>query len=524
MSMFTTKNESSNAWPTSAVRPSATTIETSASTIGSDAATTRAEHEHEHDAARPAGRSELALLEVALRELVEVVVERELAGDRDVEPVAAVPPPPPPRPRRRCVLAVGPRSTGTSSAVRSGEGRPGAGSAAGPASAGGRTPAASNWSRSRTRAAATAGSSTVRGAASTTMTSPGLLGVREALRDQVVGADRAGVVGDDGLAGEVVPQQRAHGDHRQHDRRQPREQRLPGVRRAPPRQPFGHAVLPPLAVASPARAILTDPADASHPPPEGRSARALGRPSDRGGRQLILPLTLRAPRECSRMQEAEKIWMNGALVDWADARVHVLSHGLHYGTTVFEGIRAYDAEEGTAVFRLDDHLARLERSAAMYHMPHPVHAGRAARRRSTRSSRPTASAAATSARSCCAATAPWASSRSRPRWTWPSPPGSGAPTSARRASARASAPRSRAGAASASSTIPATAKAGGQYLNSILAKIETHKAGYQEAILLNEAGFVADGSGENIFVVRDGVLFTPPLQASILEGITRARS
>jgi len=73
-----------------------------------------------------------------------------------------------------------------------------------------------------------------------------------------------------------------------------------------------------------------------------------------------------------------------------------------------------------------------------------------------------------------------------------------------------------------SSTIPATAKAGGQYLNSILAKIETHKAGYQEAILLNDAGFVADGSGENIFLVRDGALITPPLQASILEGITRA--
>ena len=73
-----------------------------------------------------------------------------------------------------------------------------------------------------------------------------------------------------------------------------------------------------------------------------------------------------------------------------------------------------------------------------------------------------------------------------------------------------------------SSTIPATAKAGGQYLNSILAKIETHKAGYQEAILLNEAGYVADGSGENLFLVRDGALVTPPVHASILEGITRA--
>ena len=71
------------------------------------------------------------------------------------------------------------------------------------------------------------------------------------------------------------------------------------------------------------------------------------------------------------MHEAEKIWMNGALVDWADARVHVLSHGLHYGTSVFEGIRAYATDDGPAVFRLDDHLARLERSAEIYYMPIP---------------------------------------------------------------------------------------------------------------------------------------------------------
>ena len=129
------------------------------------------------------------------------------------------------------------------------------------------------------------------------------------------------------------------------------------------------------------------------------------------------------------MQEAEKIWMNGALVDWADARVHVLSHGLHYGTTVFEGIRAYDADGGTAVFRLDDHLPRLERSAA--DVPHApaVHARRDAAGGPPGRSRPTASAAATSGRSRCAATAPWACSRSRRRSTWRWPPGSGAPTS-----------------------------------------------------------------------------------------------
>jgi hypothetical protein len=71
------------------------------------------------------------------------------------------------------------------------------------------------------------------------------------------------------------------------------------------------------------------------------------------------------------MQEAEKIWMNGSLVDWHDAKVHVLSHGLHYGSSVFEGIRAYDAEGGTAVFRLHDHLERLERSAGQYFMEIP---------------------------------------------------------------------------------------------------------------------------------------------------------
>ncbi|MBU6364290.1 MAG: aminotransferase class IV, partial [Acidobacteria bacterium] len=69
--------------------------------------------------------------------------------------------------------------------------------------------------------------------------------------------------------------------------------------------------------------------------------------------------------------EADKIWMNGSLVDWADATVHVLTHALHYGTSVFEGIRAYETEDGPAVFRLDQHLLRLERSAAQYYMPLP---------------------------------------------------------------------------------------------------------------------------------------------------------
>jgi branched-chain amino acid aminotransferase len=221
------------------------------------------------------------------------------------------------------------------------------------------------------------------------------------------------------------------------------------------------------------------------------------------------------------MQEAEKIWMNGALVDWADAKVHVLSHGLHYGTTVFEGIRSYDADGGTAVFRLGDHLARLERSAAMYHMPLPY----------TREEMRSAVHQVISSNGLGAcyirpiALRGYGTMGLFPleapvdvavaAWEWGAYLGEdGIRTGIR---AKVSSWR-RIG----SSTIPATAKAGGQYLNSILAKIETHKAGYQEAILLNEAGYVADGSGENLFLVRDGVLITPPVHASILEGITRA--
>ena len=221
------------------------------------------------------------------------------------------------------------------------------------------------------------------------------------------------------------------------------------------------------------------------------------------------------------MQEAEKIWMNGVLVNWADAKVHVLSHGLHYGTTVFEGIRSYDADGGTAVFRLGDHLARLERSAEMYHMPLPysreelrsaIHQVIAANGLGACYIRPIAMRGyGTMGLFPLEAPVDVAVAA----WEWGAYLGEdGLRTGIR---AKVSSWR-RIG----SSTIPATAKAGGQYLNSILAKIETHKAGYQEAILLNEAGYVADGSGENLFLVRDGALITPPVHASILEGITRA--
>lgn len=220
------------------------------------------------------------------------------------------------------------------------------------------------------------------------------------------------------------------------------------------------------------------------------------------------------------MQEAEKIWMNGELVDWADAKVHVLSHGLHYGSSVFEGIRAYDTDRGPAVFRLNDHLARLEQSAAMYYMP--VGYSREELRAAVHSVLSSNGLGGCYIRPIVlrgygvmglfpleapvdVAVAAW------PWGAYLGEDGLKRGIRAKIATWRRIGP----------STIPATAKAGGQYLNSILAKVETHKAGYDEALLLNEAGYVADGSGENIFIVRHGELITPPLQASILEGITR---
>jgi branched-chain amino acid aminotransferase len=221
------------------------------------------------------------------------------------------------------------------------------------------------------------------------------------------------------------------------------------------------------------------------------------------------------------MQEADKIWMNGALVDWHDARVHVLSHALHYGSAVFEGIRSYATDDGPAVFRLDDHLARLERSAAMYYMPIPysreelrsaVHSVLGANDLTSCYIRPIVMRGY-GVMGLFPLDAPVDVAIAA--WEWGAYLGEEGLRSGIRA--KISSWR-RIG----NNTIPATAKAGGQYLNSILAKIETHKAGYQEAILLNEQGFVADGSGENVFVVKNGRLITPPVTASILEGITRA--
>ena len=220
------------------------------------------------------------------------------------------------------------------------------------------------------------------------------------------------------------------------------------------------------------------------------------------------------------MKQADLIWMNGEFVAWEDAKVHVLTHGLHYGTGVFEGIRCYDTEIGPAVFRHREHLQRLARSAELYYMPLPydTEALRAATHELI---------GRNGLRSCYIR--PLAYRGYGPMglnpldapvdvtiavWEWGAYLGEEGKAKGIRA--KVSSWRR----ISPESLIP-SAKASGQYLNSVLAKIESLKAGYEEAILLDDHGRVCEGTGENIFVVWDGRIVTPPAASSILDGITR---
>jgi branched-chain amino acid aminotransferase len=217
---------------------------------------------------------------------------------------------------------------------------------------------------------------------------------------------------------------------------------------------------------------------------------------------------------------SELIWQNGEFVAWEDAKVHVLTHGLHYGTGVFEGIRCYETESGPAIFRHIDHYDRLERSAKLYYMdlPYSVEQLAAATRELV---------ARNDLRSCYIrplAFRGYGQMGLNPLeapvevaiaiWEW----GAYLGDEGKRKGVRAKV--SSWERISARSLIP-HAKASGQYLNSVLAKIESVKAGYDEAILLDEHGHVCEGSGENIYIVRDGVVITPPQTAAILDGINR---
>ena len=220
------------------------------------------------------------------------------------------------------------------------------------------------------------------------------------------------------------------------------------------------------------------------------------------------------------IQETEKIWMNGKLTDWKEAEVHVLTHALHYGTGVFEGIRCYNTEKGPAVFRLKEHMKRLANSAKIYMMPIPYSVDElcAAAKDVVKSNKLTecyirpivfrgyGEMGLNPAKAPVdAAIAAW-------KWgAYLGEEGLKNGIKAKISSFQRIAPN----------ILPPEAKATGQYINSILAKFEAVDAGYDEAIVLDNRGFISEGPGENLFMVKDGILYTPPLYASNLPGITR---
>jgi branched-chain amino acid aminotransferase len=220
------------------------------------------------------------------------------------------------------------------------------------------------------------------------------------------------------------------------------------------------------------------------------------------------------------VQPVDLIWMNGEFVNWDDAKVHVLTHGLHYGTGVFEGIRCYETKEGPAIFRCRDHFERLYKSAELYYMPIPFELEELRQATHDLIGR-------NGLRECYVrplAFRGYGQMGLNPLdapvevsiavWPW----GAYLGEEGKRLGVRAKVSSWRR--ISPDSMIP-HAKASGQYLNSILAKIESVKGGYEEAILLDDEGNVCEGTGENLFVVMDGVIYTPGQTASILDGITR---
>jgi branched-chain amino acid aminotransferase len=220
------------------------------------------------------------------------------------------------------------------------------------------------------------------------------------------------------------------------------------------------------------------------------------------------------------IQQVSKIWMNGDLVDWRDAKVHVLTPTLHYGWGVFEGTRAYETQRGPAIFQHRAHTERLFRSARILQMEvpfsvdelmeatrelvlvnevescyirHLVYLGYGEMGLNPLPSKPGVAIAL---------------------WPWGSYLGEEGLLNGVRA-------KTSSWVRMGANMIPTGAKACGVYINSSLAKVEALRAGYEEAVLLNEHGNVAEGSGENIFVVKDGFLLTPKLSDGVLKGITR---
>ena len=223
------------------------------------------------------------------------------------------------------------------------------------------------------------------------------------------------------------------------------------------------------------------------------------------------------------LQKVDKIWMDGELVNWDDAKVHILTHTLHYGSGVFEGIRSYRTSQGHAIFRLTDHVHRLFNSAKVYliDIPYSVDQLVEAVKETVRVNR-LENAPTIYIRPLVylgygeMGLNPLSSpvNVSIAVWPWGTYLGDEA---------------LRHGVRTKISTwqrhdpnaVPVAAKGVGMYVNSSLAKVEALKAGYDEAILLSSQGYVSECTGENLFIVKNGRLLTPPVSAGALEGITQ---
>jgi branched-chain amino acid aminotransferase len=215
-----------------------------------------------------------------------------------------------------------------------------------------------------------------------------------------------------------------------------------------------------------------------------------------------------------------KVWMNGSLVDWKDANIHIASHVIHYGSGVFEGARCYDTKAGPACFRLDEHVRRLIESARIYRMESPYDAP--AIRQAILDT-----IVANNYRACYIRPVVYRGCDSlgvNPfpcpvdvaivLWEW-------AAMFAAESFEQGVDVKVSTWTRIAPNTLPALAKSVANYANSQLIKMEALIEGYSEAIALDHSGSLSEGSGQNIFLVRDGVLYTPPVASSVLGGITR---
>lgn len=216
----------------------------------------------------------------------------------------------------------------------------------------------------------------------------------------------------------------------------------------------------------------------------------------------------------------EKIWMNGEMIAWDDAKIHVLTHSLHYGTGVFEGIRAYETAQGPGVFRLTEHIERLFNSAKImlidipYTVEEIVEATKQVVRESGLPSAYVRPIAYYGYGEMGLNTLPCSIDVAIACWPWGAYLGDDAVTKGVRMKISTWLRNDH-------NSMPPASKTTGNYVTSSLAKVEALKAGYDEAILLNGQGLVSECTGENIFVSRGGMLLTPPSSAGALEGITQ---